>query len=134
VPLACHTLRHCGVAVRGREGWLLHAGDAYFFHDEMALGRYSGMPLLRAYQRLTAAHNESRLVNQTRLRELKRSHGREIQLLSAGAPGGARRQQQSRQPGCDRQPCGHHRPCRRRPPAALDGAAFRGWPKQISRR
>jgi glyoxylase-like metal-dependent hydrolase (beta-lactamase superfamily II) len=40
VPLAGHTLGHCGVAVRGPEGWLLHAGDAYFIRDEMALDGY----------------------------------------------------------------------------------------------
>lgn len=83
VPLTGHTLGHCGVAVRGADGWLLHAGDAYFFRDEMALDGYSCTPMLRAYQRLMAAHNESRLVNQTRLRELKRAHGREIRLFCA---------------------------------------------------
>ncbi len=83
VPLAGHTLGHCGVAVRGPEGWLLHAGDAYFFRDEMAPGGYSCTPMLRLYQRLMAAHNDTRLVNQTRLRELKRVHGGEIRLFCA---------------------------------------------------
>ena len=83
VPLAGHTLGHCGVAVRGPEGWLLHAGDAYFFRDEMNLGEPSCAPMLRAYQRLMAAHNETRLINQRRLRELKRTHGREIRLFCA---------------------------------------------------
>ena len=83
VPLAGHTLGHCGVAVRGEDGWLLHAGDAYFFRGEMALGGYSCTPMLRAYQRVMAANNETRLNNQTRLRELKRAHGREIRLFCA---------------------------------------------------
>jgi glyoxylase-like metal-dependent hydrolase (beta-lactamase superfamily II) len=83
VPLAGHTLGHCGVAVRGPEGWLLHAGDAYFFRDEMALTGYYCTPMLRAYQRLIAADNQSRLLNQARLRELKRAHGREIRLFCA---------------------------------------------------
>jgi hypothetical protein len=39
--------------------------------------------MLCAYQRLMAADNESRLLNQTRLRELKRAHGREIRLFCA---------------------------------------------------
>jgi hypothetical protein len=39
--------------------------------------------MLRAYQRLMAADNESRLLNQARLRELKRAHGREIRLFCA---------------------------------------------------
>jgi glyoxylase-like metal-dependent hydrolase (beta-lactamase superfamily II) len=83
VPLAGHTLGHCGVAVRGPEGWLLHAGDDYFIRDEMALDGYSCTPMLRAPQRLMAADNATRLLNQTRLRELKRVHGREIRLLCA---------------------------------------------------
>ena len=83
VPLTGHTLGHCGVAIRGEEGWLLHAGDAYFFRDEMALGEYYCTPMLRAYQRLMAADNDTRLLNQTRLRELKRAHGREIRLFCA---------------------------------------------------
>ncbi|TMJ68938.1 MAG: MBL fold metallo-hydrolase [Alphaproteobacteria bacterium] len=83
VPLAGHTLGHCGVAVRGPESWLLHAGDAYFFRDEMALGGCYCTPMLRAYQRLMAADNARRLLNQTRLRELKRAHGREIRLFCA---------------------------------------------------
>ena len=83
VPLTGHTLGHCGVAVRVPEGWLFHAGDAYFFRDEMALGEYSCTPMLHVYQRLMAAHNETRLLNQTRLRELKRAHGREIRLFCA---------------------------------------------------
>jgi glyoxylase-like metal-dependent hydrolase (beta-lactamase superfamily II) len=81
VPLAGHTLGHCGVAVRGPTGWLLHAGDAYFIRDEMALDGYSCTPILRAYQRLMAADNATRLLNQMRLRELKRVHGREIRLF-----------------------------------------------------
>ena len=83
VPLAGHTLCHCGVAVRGEEGWLLHAGDAYFFRGEMTLGGYSCTPLLHAHQRLMAADNATRLINQARLRELKRVHGREIRLFCA---------------------------------------------------
>ncbi len=35
VPLPGHTLGHCGIAVRGKDKWLLHAGDAYFFHGEL---------------------------------------------------------------------------------------------------
>ena len=31
VPLAGHTLGHAGVAIESDGGWLLHAGDAYFY-------------------------------------------------------------------------------------------------------
>ncbi|MEV6833927.1 hypothetical protein AB0N17_05310 [Streptomyces sp. NPDC051133] len=35
-PLAGHSVRHAGVAVRAADGrWLLHAGDAYMYHGEL---------------------------------------------------------------------------------------------------
>ena len=36
VPLAGHSLGHTGVAIKTGEGWLLHCGDAYFHHGEIA--------------------------------------------------------------------------------------------------
>ena len=49
VSLPGHTEGHCGVAVRGDGGWLLHAGDAVFFRRE--LGEAPSMPSgARAYQ------------------------------------------------------------------------------------
>jgi glyoxylase-like metal-dependent hydrolase (beta-lactamase superfamily II) len=83
VPLAGHTLGHCGIAVRAPEGWLLHAGDAYFYRGEMDLRKYHCTPMLRLCQRMMAADNKTRLANQTRLRELKRAHGGEIRLFCA---------------------------------------------------
>ena len=35
IPLPGHTLGHCGIAVRSKDKWLLHAGDSYFFHGQM---------------------------------------------------------------------------------------------------
>lgn len=83
VPLAGHTLGHCGVAVRTPEGWLLHAGDAYFFRGEMDLGKYRCTPMLRYYQRVLAADNTARLNNQARLVQLKQTHGRIVRLFCA---------------------------------------------------
>ncbi len=36
IPLPGHSRGHCGVAVRTGSGWLLHCGDAYFHHAEVA--------------------------------------------------------------------------------------------------
>ncbi len=83
VPLAGHTPGHCGIAVRTDDGWLLHAGDAYFFRGEMDLGEYHCTPMLRFYQRMMAADNSARLNNQARLRRLKQTHGRDIRLFCA---------------------------------------------------
>ena len=35
VPLPGHTPGHAGIAIDTPEGWLLHAGDAYFYRHEM---------------------------------------------------------------------------------------------------
>ena len=35
LPLAGHTWGHAGVAIREEGGWLLHAGDAYFYRGEV---------------------------------------------------------------------------------------------------
>jgi glyoxylase-like metal-dependent hydrolase (beta-lactamase superfamily II) len=82
VPLHGHTLGHAGVAVRSDGGWLLDAGDAYFFHAEMDLERPRCTPGLRFYQWMLEKDRRSRLANQVRLRELKRAHGGQVTVFS----------------------------------------------------
>jgi glyoxylase-like metal-dependent hydrolase (beta-lactamase superfamily II) len=81
VPLFGHSPGHCGVAVRGDDGWLLHCGDAYFFHREMDLDRPYCSPGLALFQRISAADESSRRSNQERLRDLKRDHGGEVEMF-----------------------------------------------------
>ena len=83
VPLAGHTAGHCGIAARTADGWLLHAGDAYFYRGELHLQEYHCTPMLRFYQRLMATDNTMRLNNQARLRQLKTTHGRLVRLFCA---------------------------------------------------
>jgi glyoxylase-like metal-dependent hydrolase (beta-lactamase superfamily II) len=86
VPLVGHTRGHAGVAVRREKDWLLLAGDAYFWHGEMDLRRPRCTPGLRFYQWMMEQDRRARLWNQRRLRELKRMHGREVQVLSSHDP------------------------------------------------
>jgi len=74
LPLIGHTLGHAGVAVRHGERWLLQAGDAYFFHQEMDLEDPWCTPGLRFYQWMMEKDRAARLWNQERLRELRRAH------------------------------------------------------------
>jgi glyoxylase-like metal-dependent hydrolase (beta-lactamase superfamily II) len=83
VPLTGHTLGHCGIAIRTSDGWLLHAGDAYFFRGEMDVREYQCTPMLRFCQRMMAADDKTRLGNQARLRRLKQTHGRDISVFCA---------------------------------------------------
>jgi glyoxylase-like metal-dependent hydrolase (beta-lactamase superfamily II) len=86
VPLTGHTVGHTGVAVRDGDGWLLHAGDAYFHHDEMRADAPACPPGLRYMQARMETARGLRLANQERLRELVREHGDQITVFSAHDP------------------------------------------------
>jgi glyoxylase-like metal-dependent hydrolase (beta-lactamase superfamily II) len=83
VPLVGHTLGHSGVAVRAPDGWLLHAGDAYFYHEEMNPHRPRCTPGLRSYQAWMQKDGRLRKLNQERLRELVRLHDQEVRVFCA---------------------------------------------------
>jgi glyoxylase-like metal-dependent hydrolase (beta-lactamase superfamily II) len=84
VPLLGHTLGHAGVAVERTGGfWMLQAGDAYFYHAEMDLERPTCTPGLRFYQWMMEKDRRARLLNQARVRELKRQHGKAVRVLSS---------------------------------------------------
>lgn len=83
VPLVGHSYGHCGVAIDSGSEWLLHAGDAYFFHREIELEGYYCPPGLRLYQRLTEADRDSRIMNQGRLRYLKKNSEGKIKIFSS---------------------------------------------------
>ena len=81
VPLPGHTQGHAGVAIDTGEGWLLNAGDAYFFREEMDVDRPRCSPGFAAYQRLMEVDRPARLANQERLRDLRRAHGGEVRVF-----------------------------------------------------
>ncbi len=83
VPLSGHTRGHSGVGVRRPDGgWLLHAGDAYFFHGEKQQPP-TCPPGLRAFQRLVEVDHTSRVENQERLRTLHADHGDQVTVFCA---------------------------------------------------
>jgi glyoxylase-like metal-dependent hydrolase (beta-lactamase superfamily II) len=89
VPLHGHSRGHSAVAVRRPtlEGsdvprWLLHAGDAYFFHGDKERPR-SCPPLLKAFQRVLAADDRRRVENLERLQTLHADHADEVTVFSA---------------------------------------------------
>lgn len=69
VPISGHTRGHAAIAVRHDQGWLLHAGDAYFHRDEMTTEPCCPFGL-RLFQSLVAVDNADRRRNQSRLRGL----------------------------------------------------------------
>jgi len=69
IPLAGHTRGHSGIAVDTGSGWLLHAGDAYFFHGQMHQPP-SCPPGLKLFQVIVQTEKDNRLANLARLNEL----------------------------------------------------------------
>ncbi|WP_141733334.1 MBL fold metallo-hydrolase [Oligoflexus tunisiensis] len=83
LPLIGHTLGHAGVAIQRAEGWLLYAGDAYFYEGEMNVEKPHCTPGLTLYQIMMEKDRRSRLWNQNRLRELVKLHGHDIDIFCA---------------------------------------------------
>ncbi|HEX8486591.1 MBL fold metallo-hydrolase [Sphingomonas sp.] len=86
VPLPGHTWGHAGVAIRRGGGWLLHAGDAYFYRGEMRQARRRCTPGLRAYQRLMEVDATARMTNQARLRTLSIERRDEVAVTCTHDP------------------------------------------------
>jgi glyoxylase-like metal-dependent hydrolase (beta-lactamase superfamily II) len=92
IPLPGHTPGHTAVAVRrdnhaeAGPRWLLHTGDAYYFHGEIQPDPPPAPPLLDALQAAVEADRPLRLDNLARLRDLARDHGDQVQLISAHDP------------------------------------------------
>jgi glyoxylase-like metal-dependent hydrolase (beta-lactamase superfamily II) len=83
LPLIGHTLGHAGVAIQRPEGWLLYAGDAYFYEGEMNIEKPHCTPGLIFYQTMMEKDRRSRLWNQNRLRDLIKFHGHEVDVFCA---------------------------------------------------
>jgi len=77
VPLIGHTRGHTGIAVKSDDGWLLHAGDAYFYRGEIETPP-SNIFALKLTAKQTETIREQRLSNVERLRELKANEDVEI--------------------------------------------------------
>jgi glyoxylase-like metal-dependent hydrolase (beta-lactamase superfamily II) len=83
IPLRGHTWGHAGVAVQSANGWLLHAGDAYFYRDEVRRPDRKCTPGLRGYQRMMEVDRPARLYNQRRLRKLSLDGSAGVKLICA---------------------------------------------------
>ncbi len=81
IPLTGHTHGHAGVALQGDDGWLLHAGDAYFYREEVGQSDRHCTPGLRFYQRMMEVDRTARLANQHRLWTLSLERKDEVTLF-----------------------------------------------------
>lgn len=81
IPLVGHTRGHAGIAIDTPEGWLLNAGDAYFYRHEMGEPKRSCTPGLRAYQWMIKVDRKARLHNQDRLHALSLDRSKGVRLF-----------------------------------------------------
>ena len=80
VRLPGHTKGHCGVSIQTSNGWLLHAGDSYYFHKQM--DKYSKAPLMvNLFQRFAHIDHEKAMETKNRVRELALQHKDEIIVM-----------------------------------------------------
>jgi len=85
IPLIGHSHGHTGVAIRQGEGWLLHCGDSYFHHGEVATPPHCP-PGLAAFAAFDQADGAARHANVERLRELAARHSDAVELICSHDP------------------------------------------------
>jgi glyoxylase-like metal-dependent hydrolase (beta-lactamase superfamily II) len=86
IPVIGHSWGHCAVAVKTSQGWLVHCGDAYFFHGEMDPEVYRCTLGLRLFQHIVQVDGQARINNQDRLRKLVKNHSNEVKVFCAHDP------------------------------------------------
>src|SRR5215217_3264630 len=83
VPLPGHTWGHAGIAIDTGSGWMLHAGDAYFYRHEVRREKRKCTLGLRGYQTMMEVDRAARLSNQERLRRLSIDKAGEVRMVCA---------------------------------------------------
>ena len=77
IPLFGHTSGHCGVAIRQKDRWLLHVGDAYYLRVELERDDHPVSALAAA----RADDDPLRRESLGHLRRLARDHPAEVEML-----------------------------------------------------
>ncbi|PTA47427.1 MBL fold metallo-hydrolase [Micromonospora sp. RP3T] len=86
IPFAGHTPGHTAVAVRAEDGWLVHAGDAYFHQNEMSPEPGPTPPAMDQLQASVETDRDLRLANLDRLRRVVRDHPADVRVVPAHDP------------------------------------------------
>ncbi len=86
IPLFGHTRGHCGVAVQGPQGWLLHAGDAIFHHDELDPVQPDAPLGVRVIEHLMKDDTDALEMNQSLLRQLAHEQQGKMRIVCSHDP------------------------------------------------
>jgi glyoxylase-like metal-dependent hydrolase (beta-lactamase superfamily II) len=82
IPVIGHTRGHSAIAVKSGKGWIVHCGDAYFFHKEMDPQNPDCTFGLSLFQNIVQMDGDARVKNQERLRTLARDN-KDVELFCA---------------------------------------------------
>jgi len=81
VPLSGHSSGNCAIAVKGKDNWILHCGDAYMNHYEISdrenYKNYSGL-----FQLFIQFSNKKRIESLQRIKQLKLEYKNTIIICS----------------------------------------------------
>ena len=80
VRLPGHTRGHCGVAIHTSDGWLLHAGDTYYFYKQMRDIPIT-TPMVYLFQRLAHRHYQQAMQTKEKLRDMVLKNKKEVKVL-----------------------------------------------------
>lgn len=86
IPLVGHTIGHAGFAIDTEDGWLVHAGDAYFHHTEMSDTPEQCPKTLQWFQKLVSWNRQLMEANRARLRQLELENSGDIRIVCAHDP------------------------------------------------
>lgn len=85
IPLFGHTPGHSGFAIKSEGKWLLHAGDSFYFKDDLATSFADRSILSEALATFLAVDQEKRIWNLERVRQLSTSHP-ELKVINSHDP------------------------------------------------
>jgi glyoxylase-like metal-dependent hydrolase (beta-lactamase superfamily II) len=80
VRLPGHSRGHCGVAIHTSDGWLLHAGDTYYFHKQMQ-DTVVTTPMVYLFQRFAHLHYQQAMQTKDKLRNIALNNRKEVKVL-----------------------------------------------------
>jgi len=86
VPLTGHTRGHCGVAVERPDGWLLHAGDAYY-HEQQVATPPRCPPGFKLFQYLAHLDRKAASAQLQRIRDVVQANAGRVEVLCTHDPG-----------------------------------------------
>lgn len=85
IPLSGHTRGNCAVAVKTSDGWLLHAGDAYYYNKQVESSPYC-TPGFELFQRLAHINYKHAMTQLEKIRSLANDNNSNVRVFCTHDP------------------------------------------------